>query len=104
MIDVLVELAGEYPLIFLALLGLGLLLAVILLVAAVKVTRLILKAVYFLFTVALMIILTMITLVAAEHVYSALTYEPPEQNPPGGSPQQEQPYTPDDTNYDRPAS
>ena len=94
MVDVLVELAGEYPLIFLALLGLGLLLAVILFIAALKVTRLILKAVYFLFTVGLMVILLMITTVAAEHIYGALTYEPPpdNQNPPPAT----EPYGPAD--------
>ena len=102
MIDVLVELAESYPLIFLGLLGLGILLAVILFVAALKVTRLILKAVYFLFTVGLVVILTMITLVAAEHIYSAMTYEPPPANPSAPVPEQEHPSTSQYDTYNEP--
>ena len=104
MIDVVVELAGEHPMIFLGLVGLGLLLSVILLIAAIKVTKLILKAVYFLFTVALVLLLSMITLIAAEHVYSALTYEPPPDNPSAPGPEPTDPEPEPYQTYDDPAS
>lgn len=80
MSDAIIELAGDHPIIFLGLLALGILMAVILFTLAVKISRLIIKAVMFMMTAGLIIILSVVTLAAAKHIYAALTYSPP-QNP-----------------------
>ena len=73
----LIELAETYPLIFLALLGMGILGAVLIFVLALKITRFLLKLMMICLSLIALCVLGLIALATAEHVLAALQYQPP---------------------------
>lgn len=75
--DIIIELAEAHPLVFLGLLGIGIVGAVLVFVLALKISQLLLRVLMVCLSLVAFCILGLIALATAEHVIAALQYQPP---------------------------
>jgi hypothetical protein len=75
--DIIIELAEAHPLVFLGLLGVGLIGSLLVFTLAFKITKILLKIIMVFLSLVAFCVLGLIALVTAEHIIGALQYDPP---------------------------